>query len=71
MNLYMENETERDFPFSAEDTARLVCEAVLEAEGCPYEAQVSIVLTDNEGIREMNRECRSEEEGIKKPPMLR
>lgn len=56
--MYMENETERDFPFSAEDTARLVCEAVLEAEGCPYEAQVSIVLTDNEGIREMNRECR-------------
>ena len=58
MNLYMENETEREFHFSAEDTARLVCQAVLEGEGCPYEAQVSIVLTDGRGIREMNREYR-------------
>lgn len=58
MNLYMENETEREFPFSAEETARLVCEAVLEAEGCPYEAQVNILLTDNRGIREVNREYR-------------
>lgn len=58
MNLYMENETEREFPFSAEETARLVCEAVLEAEGCPYEAQVNILLTGNRGIREVNREYR-------------
>lgn len=58
MNLYMENETGQEFPFSAEETAREVCEAVLEEEGCPYEAQVNIVLTDNAGIREMNRECR-------------
>ncbi|WP_300845640.1 rRNA maturation RNase YbeY [uncultured Acetatifactor sp.] len=58
MNLYMENETEREFPFSTEDTARLVCEAVLEAEGCPYEAQVNVLLTDDRGIREMNREYR-------------
>lgn len=58
MNLYLENETEREFPFSVEDTARLVCQAVLEGEGCPYEAQVSIVLTDGRGIREMNREYR-------------
>ena len=54
----MENETEREFPFSTEDTARLVCEAVLEAEGCPYEAQVNVLLTDDRGIREMNREYR-------------
>ena len=58
MNLYMENETGREFPFTAEETAREVCEAVLEEEGCPFEVQVNIVLTDNEGIRELNRECR-------------
>lgn len=58
MTLYLENETGRRLPFSEEDLARLVCEAVLEEEGCPYEAQVNIVLTDNEGIRELNRECR-------------
>lgn len=59
MNLYMENETERELPFSVQDTAIKVCQAVLEAENCPYEAQVNIVLTDNEGIRELNRECRN------------
>ena len=59
MNLYMENETGREFPFSPEETAREVCEAVLEEEGCPFEVQVNIVLTDNEGIRALNRECRN------------
>ena len=49
----------REFPFSAEETAREVCEAVLEEEGCPFEVQVNIVLTDNEGIRALNRECRN------------
>lgn len=58
MTLYMENETGTSLPFSAEETARLVCEAVLEEEGCPYEAQVSLVLTDNPGIRNLNRENR-------------
>ena len=59
MNLYMENETGREFPFTADETAREVCEAVLEEEGCPFEVQVNIVLTDNEGIRALNRECRN------------
>ncbi|MGN0166840.1 MAG: rRNA maturation RNase YbeY [Acetatifactor sp.] len=58
MTFYIENETEEIFPFSVEDTVKNVCEAVLDAEKCPYEVQVNIVLTDNEGIRELNRECR-------------
>lgn len=58
MTFYVENETGKAFPFSVEDTVRLVCEAVLEEEACPYEAQVNVVLTDNEGIRETNREAR-------------
>ena len=58
MRIFIENETDRELPFPVEDTVRLVCEAVLEEEGCPYEAQVGIVLTDNAGIRELNRESR-------------
>ncbi len=58
MTLYMEDETESRFSFSAEETAKLVCEAVLETEGCPYEAQVNLVLTDDAGIKELNREAR-------------
>ena len=58
MTLYIEEEVESNFDFSVRETAGLVCEAVLEAEGCPYEVQVSLLLTDNQGIRELNREAR-------------
>lgn len=58
MTFLVENETEESFSFSPEDTMKLVCEAVLEEESCPYEVQVNLVLTDNEGIRELNRQYR-------------
>lgn len=58
MTLYFENETECGFPFSPREVAESVCQAVLETEGCPYETQVNMVLTDNSGIRELNRENR-------------
>ena len=35
-----------------------VAVAVLDAEECPYESQVNVLLTDNEGIHEFNREHR-------------
>lgn len=58
MTFYVENETRTSFPFDVEAVGKRVCEAALEAEGCPYETQVNMVLTDNPGIRELNRECR-------------
>ena len=58
MTFYVENETEVSFPFDAEKTAETVCLAVLEEEQCPYEVQITLVITDNEGIRETNRESR-------------
>lgn len=58
MIFYVENESQAEFPFDVEEVGRLVCEAVLQEEGCPYEAQINLVLTDNAGIRELNRECR-------------
>lgn len=58
MTFCVENETGISFPFSVEDVAKAVGEAVLKAEHCPYEASVNLVLTDNGGIRELNREYR-------------
>lgn len=58
MTFYVENETGEEFPFAMEETAEAVCRAVLEEECCPYEAQVTLVITDNEGIREINRQSR-------------
>lgn len=58
MTFYADNETNYEFSFSWEEVYELVAEAVLDQEGCPYEIQVSLILTDDEQIRIMNRESR-------------
>ncbi len=58
MTFYVENETAVGFSFDAEETVRRVAEAVLKSEGCPYEVQLNVILTDNEGIRGFNRDFR-------------
>ena len=58
MTFYVENETRVTYPFDVEQTIEMVAEAVLGAEGCPYRVQLNVLLTDNEGIREFNREYR-------------
>lgn len=58
MTFYVENETEVTFPFDIEFIVKQVAEAVLDAEDCPYESQINVLLTDNAGIHEFNREYR-------------
>ncbi|WMC92481.1 rRNA maturation RNase YbeY [Kineothrix sp. MB12-C1] len=58
MTSYVENETGVEFPFSIEDIVNQIMTEVLDREGCPYEATVSVLLTDNEGIRTFNKEYR-------------
>lgn len=58
MTLYAENETDTEFPFSVEEIAKSVAKTVLETENCPYEVTLNLLLTDNEGIREFNRQYR-------------
>lgn len=58
MTFYVENETKKTLPFSAEEMLAKVMGAVLNAEGCPYEASVNLLLTDGTGIREYNRNFR-------------
>lgn len=59
MTFFVENETDVTFPFSVEELVEQVAVAVLDAENCPYEVQVNVLLTDNEGIHEFNREYRN------------
>jgi len=59
MTYYVENETEAAFPFSEEEVVEKVAEQILTEEGCPYEAQINVLLTDDEGIRLYNREYRN------------
>lgn len=63
MTIEFENEQEQTFDFDFLDVAKDVMEAVLDQENCPYESQISLVLTDNEEIHRTNREFR----GIDRP----
>ena len=59
MTIFAENETDYIFPFDPIETASLVAGEVLEEENCPYETEINILITDNEGIRMYNREYRN------------
>lgn len=58
MTLYIEEEGDGTLPFDVRETAEFIVETVLEYEDCPYEAEVNLLLTDDEEIRAMNREHR-------------
>lgn len=58
MTFYVENETEETLDFDVQELVEQVAVQVLEQERCPYEAQVNVLLTDNDGIREYNRNYR-------------
>ena len=59
MTLIFENESGQAFDFDAEETASKVIEAALDYKKCPYEVQVNLILTDNDGIRQINKEFRN------------
>ncbi len=52
-----ESRTALDLPY--EDIIKKTILAVLDFEDCPYEAEVSVVLTDNDEIQAANKEFRS------------
>lgn len=58
MSVLIEKETDTELSFDYEALIRAVVSEALDYVGCPYEASVSVLLTDNEAIREMNREYR-------------
>jgi len=59
MTVNIEDETGGSLSFDFEKTVNDVVIAALDYEGCPYESEVSVTLTDNEVIREVNRENRN------------
>lgn len=58
MSLFIETEGKAEFDFDIREVAELVVDAVLEYEKCPYEAEISLLLTHNDEIHEMNLEHR-------------
>jgi len=58
MTFYAENETTFEFDFDWEEIYHQVALKVLDTENCPYETEINLLLTDNEGIREFNKQTR-------------
>lgn len=58
MTIEIEYEAEKKLDLPYEKIIRDVIEEAMDYEGCPYEAEVSVVLTDNPSIQEINREHR-------------
>lgn len=63
MTIYLEEESNIKLPVDCRKIAEQVVKEALDYEEFPYEAEVEILLTDNEAIQEMNREQR----GIDRP----
>ena len=58
MTFCVENETGAQFDFEPEEVAALVANEVLKSGGCDREAEISLTITNDEGIQELNREFR-------------
>lgn len=58
MTILLENETELNIGIDYEEIAKKVIFAALDYVTCPYECQINILLTDNTGIQETNRQMR-------------
>lgn len=59
MLLIYENETGYSPDFDLMKTAEEVAFYILEKEECPFEAEISLTVTDNDGIHDVNREFRN------------
>lgn len=58
MTISIEYEAEKKLELPYEEIINDIVLAALDYEECPYEAEVSVILTDDEAIREINREQR-------------
>lgn len=58
MTINIEYEAEKKLELPYKEIIETIVVAALDAEACPYEAEVNVLLTDNEEIRRINQEFR-------------
>lgn len=58
MSFFLEEEVEVNFEFNYQELAKKIVDFCLEYVDFPYEAEVNLTLTDNEGIHSINKEFR-------------
>ncbi len=58
MTLNIEYETEIKLEIEYETIISKVVEMAMDTEDCPYEAEINVILTDNEEIKNINKSSR-------------
>lgn len=58
MTINIDFETEKRLDLDFEKIIRDIAEAAIDYEKCPYECEISVLITDNDGIHEINKEQR-------------
>ncbi|MBP3755266.1 MAG: rRNA maturation RNase YbeY [Lachnospiraceae bacterium] len=59
MNIYIEKEVDTDFAFDENVLIKTVAEHAFKSEGAPVSSScVNVLITDSEGIRELNKDYR-------------
>ena len=58
MTVTVDYETEEKLELPCEEIIRNVIEEALDYVECPYDAEVNVLLTDNEGIHQINLDMR-------------
>ena len=58
MSFFLEEEVDVSFDFAYKELAEKIIEYCLDYAKFPYEAEVNLTLTDNEGIHAINKEFR-------------
>ena len=58
MTIILEQEYDRALGINYKEIADKVINYALDYEKCPYEAEISLTLTDNDGIHRVNKEFR-------------
>lgn len=59
MTIQIDYEAEDRLEFDYEDIITKVINEAMDYEECPYESEVNVVITDNEGIHQVNKEFRN------------
>ncbi|HKM05275.1 MAG TPA: rRNA maturation RNase YbeY [Lachnospiraceae bacterium] len=62
MTFYVEYSIDDKLPFEVKEVCEKVATAILENERCDYASEVNLMIMDNQGIREINKEHRSIDE---------
>ena len=58
MTITIDYETSKKLEFDYEDYIHRVIEKAMDYEACPYEAEINVLITDNEQMRQINAENR-------------